>query len=134
MCKISDKIKFCTCSDVENLAALGSYWILHQPDEDNDEFVIGTCAEPTSFTDPNFEFNEGVILERLNDGKAFDKPFEFVKNDRLEVVIKVDDVRGSFNYNFKYSGRKWKALAEDVFGLMNHYKHHKQGAISEELK
>ena len=134
MCLVSDKIKFCTCADVEDLEALDSYWMLHQPNADSDEIMIGTCVEPTAVTDPNFELNESVILQRLNEGHAFDKPFKFKKKDRLEVVVNLDNESGSFSYNFEYSGRKWKAVAEDIFELMSHYKQYKQGTINKERK
>jgi len=134
MCVVSDKVKFCTCADVDDLEALNSYWILHQPVEGNEQIEIGMCVPPTAGIDPNFELNEGVILERLNDGEAFDKPFKFNKNDRLEVVIKLDNVTEPYSYNFKYSGRKWKAVAEDPIKLIWDFKQSKRGSISKERK
>jgi hypothetical protein len=131
MCLVSDKIKLCTCADVDDLEALDSYWILYQPDEDKEEgeFIIGTCVTPTAYRDPNFALNENILLERLNDGEAFDKPFQFSKKDRLQVVIQLDNDRESFSYNFEYSGRKWKSVVEDVFELENNYILYRQGRI-----
>ena len=132
MCKVSDQIKFCTCTDVDDIEASASYWILHQPYENNDEITIGMCMPPTSFRDTNFEWNEKVILDRLNGGSAFDKPFQFTKKDRLEVVVKM--MQESYNYFFEYNGRKWKAIKEDVFELMSYYKSYKQGAVCKACK
>jgi hypothetical protein len=127
MCEVSDKIKFCTCAEAENIEELDSYWVLHKFNPGNDDFLIGMLEPPTAFRDPNFELNQNVILDRLNDGEAFDKPLEFEKKDRLEVVIKLG--KEQFFYYFQYRGRKWKAVKEDPFELESNYDFKRGGRV-----
>ncbi|HAP69436.1 MAG TPA: hypothetical protein DCR04_06880 [Flavobacteriales bacterium] len=136
MCKVSEKIKFCTCGDIQNIEELDDYWILHRfnKDKDEDDIMIGMLAPPTVFRDSNFEFNENAILERLNTGEAFDKPMNLEKRDRLEVVINMNDDDGSFSYNFQFYGRKWKAVKEDVLGLLERYDQNKRGKVEAGLE
>lgn len=129
MCKVSDHIKFCSCADVDEIEALANYWILHQLHEDSEEITIGLCMPPTAYNDPHRQLNEKVILDRLNEGKAFDTPFAFAKKDRLQVTLTLDAKRGSYSHFFEYNGRKWKVVEEDIFELMSAYRTYRQGAI-----
>ena len=132
MCEVSDKIKFCTCADVENIYELDSYWVLHKFNPGDDDVLIGMMQPPTAFRDPNFKPNRNVILDRLNDGEAFDKPFKFEKKDRLEVVIKLNGEQ--FFYYFKFCGRKWIPIAEDAFELEVDFDVVKKGTIESATK
>ena len=127
MCEVSDKIKFCTCAVVENIYELDSYWVLHKFNPGEDDVLIGMMQPPTAFRDPNFKLNRNVILDRLNDGEAFDKPIDFEKKDRLEVVITLG--KEQFYYYFKYSGRKWIPVSEDAFELEKDFDEVQKGPI-----
>jgi hypothetical protein len=129
MCRISDKIKFCTCSPIDNVEDMENYWVVYKFNKDKNEFILGEPMIPTAFRDPKFVLNETVILDRLNDGDAFDKPFKFNKYDRLEVVLKINPMDDSYCYNFLFGGRKWKAVEEDPFELMNQYDQEKEGEV-----
>jgi hypothetical protein len=130
MCKVSDEIKLCTCADVELPDGLDNYWVLYRPTgKEVENILIGICAPPTSFRDRNFKLNERTILDRLNSGEAFDRPMEFRKNDKLEVVLKLGDLQEAFSYYFKFCGRKWMATKEDYFELATKFKEVKQGAV-----
>ena len=133
MCTVSDHIKFCSCADVDDIEALANYWILHQFHEHDEEITIGMCMPPTAYNDPHLQLNVKVILNRLNEGKAFDKPLEFAKKDRLQVTLTLDAKRGSYSYFFEFNGRKWKVVKEDVFELMSAYRTYRQGAICQAM-
>ena len=129
MCKVSDKIKFCTCRNSVNIEELDNYWVLYKFNKDKNEMMMGMQILPTSFRDTNFVFNVSLILDRLNDGEAFDKPIAFNKKDRLEVVLKTDSNDDSYSYNFQFGGKKWKEVEEDPFELMNYYDQEKEGKV-----
>ena len=70
MCKISDKIKFCTCVDEDvEIEKLDNYWILYREDKSHNLDFIIQIGEfvLTENISSNFEFNKNTILKRLNE-------------------------------------------------------------------
>lgn len=134
MCIVSDKIKFCTCTNgsVENLK---HYWILYRYVKDKEEFCMGEPIMPTSMRDLSFEENQSTLLNRLNESDAFDVPLKFKAKDLLEIVINnTSDFDETFTYTFKFKKGKWEAEETDPFEIMNHFDEENSGKIKSALK
>lgn len=123
MCTVSDKIKFCTCSgDDINIEELDHYWVLNRYHKGKDDMVLGTPSLPTEYKDPNFQVNRDHLLARVNEPDIFDKPFDFKRKDRLELVLNNNqNYEKLYIYEFEYTGKEWKYVSHDPFELMNHY-------------
>ncbi len=135
MCVISDKIKFCTCSN-EAVEKLKHYWILYRYTIEKNEMCMGEPMMPTYMSDMNFAENEAALVMRLNEPDAFDIPIQFQSKDQLEIVINNNNssIYGTFTYSFEFKKNKWKAIETDPFNIMNHYDEEKSGKIKNALK
>ena len=133
MCTVSDKIKFCTCSSDElNLEELEHYWILNRYQKGKDNMVLGEPSLPTEYKDPNFKINREQLLARVNEPEAFDKPLDFKRKDRLELVLNNKlDYDKIYIYEFEYTGKEWKYVSHDPFNLMNHYHEIDSGELND---
>ena len=131
MCKISSKIKFCTCiNDNVDIEELDHYWVLHRYNKDKNVSVMGIPALPSDLQ-PHFEVNETLLIDTLNTTDAFDKNIELEKGDRLEVVLCNNSKDNELYYNFKFTGKTWKTIESDCFDIMNHFDEVKGGGIKE---
>lgn len=135
MCKVSDKIKFCTCAngDVEKLK---HYWILYRFTKEEKAICIGSPLMPTYMNDFLFAENEAALLNRLNEPNAFDIPIKFKSKDQLEIVInnsKIRDFYGTFTFSFQFKKNKWVVIESDSFEIMNHFDEEKCGKIKNAL-
>jgi hypothetical protein len=134
MCIISDKIKFCTCSN-SPVEKLKHYWILYRYAKDREAFCMGEPMMPTSMIDSSFAENQATILNRLNEIDAFDIPLKFKAKDLLEIVINNNSkFQDSFTYSFKLKKGKWMAEETDPFEIMNHFDEENSGKIKSALK
>lgn len=136
MCRVSDKIKFCTCTNgpVENLK---HYWILYRFNKDKNDFCIGMPIMPNYMIDFSFEENQATLLNRLNELDAFDIPLKFKPKDIIEIVINNTSVYQdpfSFTFSFKYKKGKWIVEETDSFEIMNHFDEEKSGKIRNALE
>lgn len=134
MCRVSDKIKFCTCTNgpVENLK---HYWILYRFNKDKNDGCMGMPIMPTYITDLSFEENQTTLLNRLNEVDAFDIPLKFKAKDIIEIVINnTSAYQDPFTYSFKYKKGKWIAEETDSFEIMNHFDEENSGKIKSALK
>ena len=87
MCKLSNKIKFCTCVDENtNIEDLNHYWILHRYNKDKSEFVMGMPIFPDHLH-PMFDINDKALLSTLNTNDAFDKKINTANGDVIEIVL-----------------------------------------------
>ena len=133
MCKISDKIKFCTCHDIEDIDELETFWALYRYVKDKRVHIVGMPSLPSSFSDKHYFDNIFTIGVRLNEVDAFDKPFTFKKKDRFELVIsnsqKNEEQR--LEYAFEYDGQTWRHVEYDPFDLLNNYDEMAIGAVEE---
>lgn len=133
MCKISDKIKFCTCVDVNiEIEELNHYWVLHRFNKNKNLNVVGTPSLPYHLH-PMYDVNEELLLITLNSPIAFDKNVELKRWDRLEVVLCNDPNSNehSLAFNFRYTGKNWKPIEQDPFDLINRFDDIQQGEIKE---
>lgn len=131
MCKVTNKIKFCTCvAETTDIEELNHYWVLHRYNQHKNMNVMGIPAFPNN-VHPMFEINETRLLDTLNNKKPFDKNMELAKGDRLEVVLCNNSNKDSLYYNFKYTGKTWQSITADAFNLMNNFDEIKGGVIKE---
>ena len=133
MCKVSDKIKFCTCSsDNLNIEELDHYWVLNRYNKEKNEFVLGEPSLPSEYKDSNFIINRENLLKRINEPDAFDKPLDIKRKDRLELVLNNNqDYDKIFVYEFEYTGKEWKYVSHDPFNLMSHYDEVNSGKLDD---
>ena len=129
MCKVSDKIKFCTCTHGEiNLEDLKDYWVLYRIKKEGFEFLIGSFQLPNENAE-NFELNKLTILNRLKEIDAFDIPIEFENDDKLVVYLNqnLERERDEVIFSFRYNRRKWVYEQYDPLELSGSYNEFKNG-------
>ena len=119
MCKVSDKLKLCSCK-IENVESLKHYWILNRP-EDKDQFTIGLILPPANIGEQIEKFNVNRLRKQLNNGDCFDVTLIHQENDILELHFtckpKNDTDSGNYLvYAFVYKNGKWKKTSHDPFG------------------
>ena len=83
MCKISDKLKLCTCK-TKDVKRLKHYWILKRHNGQNN-CIIGEVILPANIGKQADKINEKIILEMLNGGNCFDVELQLQENDILEL-------------------------------------------------
>lgn len=136
MCKLADKIKFCTCVDENiNIEDLNHYWVLHRvnsnTEESMNEIIMGMPIFPDHLH-PMFDINDKALLSTLNTNDAFDKKINTANGDVIEIVLcNNDNSTGLFRYTYKYNGSLWESDDADCFELSNNYKELKKGRIKE---
>lgn len=135
MCIVSDKIKFCTCSN-EAVEKLKHYWMLYRYTKEKRELCIGEPLMPTYMLNLNFAENEAALVKRLNEPDAFDVPNVFQSKDQLEIVINNNftDFFETFTFSFIFKKNKWVAIENSSFDIMNHYDEEKSGKIKNAIK
>lgn len=120
MCKITSKIKFCTCK-VTSTENLQNYWCLYRFNKGKNEMIVGEVISPDLLTDLNYEVNKVILEKRLNEEDVFDMELTFKPKDVLEIVCK-NIAFGRFDtYCFVYRNKKWKSSEIDDFELMGRY-------------
>jgi hypothetical protein len=124
MCKVSEKFKLCTCAN-GSMIDLQHYWVLHRYSAIKKDFIMGMPILP-SMVDPVLLFeNTEAILDRLNEGDAFDFEITFQDKDCLEIVLNHDEM----NFTFTYKKGKWTKDDQDFFSLENYYNNHLEGEV-----
>lgn len=119
MCKITSKIKFCTCK-ASSTEKLQHYWCLYRFNKDKDDVVMGMLLPDEPLT-IDFEVNKVVLEKRLNEEDAFDVDLSFKPKDVLEIVCNnFNDLKRTV-YGFKYKGKRWQLYEIDDFYIMGHY-------------
>jgi hypothetical protein len=119
MCKITSKIKFCTCK-ASATEKLQHYWCLYRFNKEKDDVVMGLLLPDEPLT-INFEVNKVVLEKRLNEVDAFDVNLSFKPKDVLEIVCNNFNDSKRTVYGFKYKGKRWQFYEIDDFYIMGHY-------------
>jgi hypothetical protein len=83
MCKISDKLKLCSCR-IENVQRLKHYWVLNRP-EDKGVFILGEIVPPADIGERVEKYNINSLRKQLNNGNCFDVNLVHQENDILEL-------------------------------------------------
>ena len=124
MCKISDKLKLCSCR-TENVQRLKHYWVLNRP-EDKDVFMLGDIVPPADIGERVEKYNIHSLRKQLNNGNCFDVNLVHQENDILELhftcrqkpdIDKPTSYPGNYLvYAFVYKKGKWRKTSYDPFG------------------
>lgn len=124
MCKVSDKLKLCSCK-TESAGTLKHYWVLTRP-ADKDEYIVGDILPPADIGEQIQKFNINSLRKHLNSGNCFDVELIHQENDILEFHFtcnknpSIDYKTCGFDtylvYAFVYKGGKWKKTSYDPFG------------------
>jgi hypothetical protein len=131
MCKISDKIKFCTC--LGNIEKLKHSWTLYRYKREH--MHIGGLIVMPAFIDPNTDAHNITTLEkRLNEPDAFDIQLAPKERDRLEITFTTgENFSSPLSYCFAYRKGKWVKVDHDSFDLMSRFIEIKSGKIKPAL-
>ncbi|MCX6323551.1 MAG: hypothetical protein NTZ41_05045 [Sphingobacteriales bacterium] len=124
MCKISDKLKLCTCK-TEDVKRLKHYWILKRHNGKNN-CIIGEAILPANIGKQADKINETIILKMLNGGNCFDVELQLEENDILELhftfnadpekYLKLSWYGNYLAYAFIFQKDSWKKTHFDPFG------------------
>lgn len=121
MCKISDKLKLCTCNQIEDIFDLKHHWRLYQFEESKFR-IVGELMPPQEFMigKNDNKYNHEKLREMLNEGNCFDFDIKLTKGDILEIHLTCEpdrnDVEEAFLvYQFVFNGRKWVKEKHDPF-------------------
>ena len=136
MCKISNKIKFCSCvgenSDVQDL---NHYWILNRYNKTKKTFYFGEIVIPYSRNKDNFKENQTTLLNALVEKSTFDKAMYFKEKDVLQVYLHnhSKNHKDTLKLKFQHKSGRWEPLLndEDLFYLLNHFDKTDSGKIEE---
>lgn len=120
MCKISDRLKLCTCK-TEDVELLKNYWILYKYKKSN-VFLMGEPMLPQYYEigKETNEYNYNKLEELLNTRNCFDIDIEINNKDILELNFtysfsseKIQQIH--LVYEFVYKNNKWRANEYDPF-------------------
>ena len=123
MCKVSNKLKLCSCKTAK-VEELRHYWVLNRPD-DKGLYAEGSLMPPADIGEEVEKFNIQRIRKHLNDGNCFDVTLSHQENDILELHFTCLQ-RPALGYGFDHSGNylvyafvfksgKWKKTSYDAF-------------------
>ena len=130
MCKVSDKLKLCTCN-AEEISLADSYWVLKRYNPDNQVTIMGEVIMPYTLEKSIDDYNVATLLSSLNTGNCFDIPMSLHDKDILELhLILPRNAIGSFiNYTFIYSKGHWEHTEYNPF--IHPYDEWQEGCIKD---
>lgn len=114
MCKVSDKLKLCTCG-VDDINELPHYWILYKY-ADKGIWRVGQPIFPAVIGERTETHNIDTLQKLLNDGNCFDFEVKLEENDRLVFTftcvdnanMMVSSHRGNYlEYTFVWKNGAW---------------------------
>ena len=123
MCKVSDKLKLCSC-ETENVENLKHYWVLNRPIARGDR-TLGSLMPPADIGEYFEKLNINSLRKQLNSGNCFDIELTHQENDILELhftctgnnlLDQSTSYKGNLVYAFSYKKGKWRKTAYDAFG------------------
>ena len=112
MCKVSDKIEFCTCA-ASPIYKLRNYWILHRFIKGKDIIVIGEVLMPFIIEKDIDNSNRKFLQKRINESDAFDINLNPKRGDLLEITFGTKSVWQKLTYGYKYTGTSWVCESYD---------------------
>lgn len=124
MCKLDDKLKFCTCR-ARSAAALAHAWIFHRFDAKKDCRVIGRVAIPPRLAKEVEQHNRALLLSRINEADAFDVDLAPREGDRLQLNFQFSDTQWAV-YGYEYRKGRW---VEQPFNSLEWQWHHEEEAF-----
>ena len=136
MCKVSDKIKFCTCgSGIKDVRKLDNYWILYRYNH-NDDNLIDEIHDGIVLIKiiQNDELNKQTILNRLKEIDAFDVSIKFEVSDILEIHLNNLNPDKKLIYTFYRFGQEWDFNSFRSISRDKSYDKYKFGNIDNALE
>jgi hypothetical protein len=119
VCKLSSQLKLCTC-DVGSVDRLEHYWVLHRFDPRKDDSVIGKLFMPHTLDGRVEAYNRSLLLQRLQEGDAFDVDLKPREGDRLQLTFRCSEADASeslkgkiITYGYAWSAGRWVEQAFD---------------------
>ncbi len=126
MCKISDKIKFCTC-DLSGIEDLKNYWILHRYDSEKGYEIIGEIILPFFISPDILKHNKDILLKRLNEPGVFDIELSLKSKDRLQIHLCWGEEE--YDYGFVFENKQWVECEYDFFDWSYNHVEAEHGTI-----
>jgi len=111
MCKVSDKIKLCSCTAViDDVIELDNYWLFYRFKKGLEVEILGELMLPVFVQEEDHAYNMEHLPKLLNDGNVFDIDLHPKPKDRLLLCLQIrleDNTLGQYNYGFQYKIGKW---------------------------
>ena len=121
MCRISDKLKLCTCHHLTGEEP--NYWVLHRYNKTLKNDIVGEAMLP-SWLDPEEDaYNKDLLLQMLNECNVFDKDHGLKQRDRLQITMHLP-AKSELHYGFEYRRGKW--YVEDYYVIEWMWKHERK--------
>lgn len=132
MCKVSDKIKFCTCSPDEIHGAKHT-WSFHRYVGETGIQKLGIMIPPLRLDNETDMYNREALLKRVNEPDAFDVELNPREGDFLNLYFS-DEVReGTFEYGFLFKNNSWVHHTIGVFMLEREHQFDSSGDLHNAL-
>ena len=133
MCKVSDKIKLCTCG-VNSVDQLKHYWILHRYNKLKNNIIIGEFMLPYMLDEKMLIYNKAMLLNRLSEADAFDLELSPKSKDRLQLTFTCPDTNEQqITYGYSFKKGKWVEEDFDPLEWSWHHDEQKIGIINPAL-
>lgn len=136
MCKISDKLKLCTCA--EDIDEVAHTWSLYRYIKGREVLMIGEVVMPHFIDDKVDKLNKKALLELVNRPNIFDKPIELKSKDRLVLSFDCSALEGKeeapsyesrIAYGFEYKSGVWIEKEYDFFDWKRKHEELYEGKI-----
>lgn len=117
MCKVSDKLKLCTCK-AENVKKLKHYWVLNRYHR-RSECAMGDIIPPPDIGEEAKNLNVQTLLKLLNERNCFDTEMHLHQKDVLELHFTLNPEKfygNHLTYAFVFKNNEWKVGDYDPFG------------------
>lgn len=133
MCKVSDKIKLCSCTtDIDDVYELDNYWIFYRYKKELNIEILGEFMLPVFVVEQDHAYNMEHLPRLLNDSNVFDIDLHPKPKDRLLLCLQVrleNNSLGQYNYGFQYKKGKWVHCEYDSIEWMWKHLEEKGGNI-----
>ena len=126
MCKISKKLKLCTCNNSEELGS--ETWSYYRLEEGKNLYLVGEIKWLRAMDPQKKRTQKSIICRMLNKSNCFDIEMQHKEGDILEIIFKVDDENMAI-HRFLFSYNKWKTCHIDSFEISRQRNLIKQGNI-----
>ena len=125
MCRLSDKLKLCTCGT--EVHKLKNYWVFHRFTKGQFINVVGEVMLP-AYTDPSdHAYNKQLLPKLLNEGNIFDVELRPKNRDRLQLSFAT--TQANLDYGFEFRAGKWKEIEFDFLTWMWRHNAEESGKI-----
>jgi hypothetical protein len=127
MCRLSAKLKLCTC-EVASVAELAGFWVLHRFKPGKQELIIGELVMPDELDARVETYNLSMLKQRLNEADAFDVDLKPQPGDRLQLTFRCSEADASgtartktITYGYAWTAGRWVELPFNDFEWAWHH-------------